>query len=75
MIFVKLLENFPMIKILNKLKCWWYGHDWDKETYRKELQEHYRIDKNKFGITTRKVIEDYFNNPPKPNCKRCNKKL
>lgn len=55
--------------MIKKLACWWLNHKFDKERYRKELKDYY--DLKTFLSLPKESLEDYFNNPPKAFCKRC----
>ena len=56
------------MKILNKIKCWWYGCDWELcgqiYEFRGQLFEKFGIES---GLTIRG--KDWY------YCKRCNRKL
>lgn len=64
--------------MFNRFKCYWLGHDYDKEKYRSDLTYHMSFDRMKEFAECNAPIEEvhkFIDNPPKPYCKSCHEEI
>lgn len=64
--------------MLKRLKCCWYGHDYDKEKYSNDLFKFYDIQAARVileGKTPEEITYYFEKECPLPYCKRCHEKV
>jgi predicted sulfurtransferase len=63
-----------MINFINRMICFIKFHDFDDNKFKKDMGDHYSFER--FRVLGRtEIIREYWDNPPKPFCKRCKREI